>query len=215
MPESEPHPLFKALDTNNDGKLSLEELPELLRPAFERMDTDGDGFITPAEEAAARGAAAHIAIEATPLQRFTTRLSVRGDSVAVPIPFDPNDIWGAKERHDVSGTVNGHRVRGPLKPDREGYVFPLGPAWRRDAALDTTQPVEAEFSPESPLVEELADDLQAALIARPEAHAFFESIAPFYRKNYIRWVEAAKRPETRTARIAEAVLLLEEKKRQR
>jgi Bacteriocin-protection, YdeI or OmpD-Associated/Domain of unknown function (DUF1905)/EF hand len=208
MPESEPHPLFKALDTNNDGKLSLDELPELLRPAFERMDTNGDGFITPAEEAAARGAASEVAIEATPRQHFTTPLSVRGTSVAVPIPFDPNDTWGAKERHDVTGTINEHPIRGPLKADRDGFVLVLGPAWRRDAQLDLTADVEVELWPESPLVEELAADLRSALIANPEARAFFESISSFYRKNYVRWVEDAKQAETRAKRITECVSLL-------
>lgn len=209
MPDSEPHPLFKAFDTNNDGKLTREELPEPLRAAFDRMDLNGDGFITPAEEAAARGAAAHVAIEATPHQRFTTSLSVRGTSVAVPIPFDPNDAWGHKERHDVVGTINGHTVRGPLQADREGYVLLLGPAWRRDAMLDTSAEVEVELAPEGPLIEELAEDFRSALVANAAARAFFESIPTFYRKNYVRWVEEAKRPETRTKRITETVALLE------
>lgn len=209
MPDSEPHPLFKAFDTNNDGKLTREELPEPLRAAFDRMDLNGDGFITPAEEAAARGAAAHVAIEATPHQRFTTSLSVRGTSVAVPIPFDPNDAWGHKERHDVVGTINDHTIRGPLQAESEGYVLLLGPAWRRDAMLDTSAEVEVELAPEGPLIEELAEDFRSALVANAAARAFFESIPTFYRKNYVRWVEEAKRPETRTKRITEAVALLE------
>lgn len=215
MSDPDPHALFKALDTNNDGKLSLEELPELLRPAFERMDADGDGFITPAEEAAARGAAADVPIEATPLQRFTTTLRVQGARIAVPIPFDPNDAWGERERHDVTGTVAGHPIRGPLKQESEGFILPVGPAWRRDAGLDLSAEVEVELSPEGPQVVELAEDLREALQAHPEARVFFESLATFYRKNYIRWVESAKRAETRSARLAELITLLQAKQRQR
>lgn len=148
-------------------------------------------------------------------RQFTTALSVRGNSVAIPIPFDPNEAWGEKARHDVSGTVNGHPVRGPLQPDRDGYVLLLGPAWRRDTGLDTTQTVRVELVPEGPQVDRLAADLRDALTAAPDARAFFESIPTFYRKNYLRWIDEARRPETRAARIAQAIALLKEKKRQR
>lgn len=215
MTDPEPHPLFKAFDTNNDGKLAREELPEPLRPAFDRMDLNGDGFITPEEEAAARGAAAQVPIEATPHQRFTTPLSVRGSSVAIPIPFDPHDAWGHKERHDVTGTVNGHPVRGPLQPDREGFILPLGPAWRRDAGLDIRAEVSVELVPEGPLLEDLSADFRSALVGNTGARTFFQALPTFYRKNYVRWVEEAKRPETRAKRIAEAVSLLANQVRQR
>ena len=37
----------------------------------------------------------------------------------------------------------------------------------------------------------------------------------FYRRNYVRWIESAKRPETRAARIADTVALLKAGKRQK
>lgn len=41
-------------DTNKDGKVSLDEAPEQVKPYFSRMDANGDGFVTAAEAAAAR-----------------------------------------------------------------------------------------------------------------------------------------------------------------
>ena len=61
------------------------------------------------------------------------------------------------------------------------------------------------MAPEGHQVDTVAPDIGDALRAEPEARAFFESVAPFYRNNYIRWIESAKRPETRSARIAEMV----------
>ena len=146
-------------------------------------------------------------------QKFTATLSVRGNSVAVPIPFDPNEVWGTRDRHDVSGTINECRIRGALQPDRDGYVLMLGPSWRRDNGLALDEEVRVELAPEGPQMDNMPADFADALAANPEAKAFFESIAPFYRKNYLRWIEDARRPETRTRRIGEAMTQLAEKKR--
>ena len=48
-----------------------------------------------------------------------------------------------------------------------------------------------------------------ALAASPDAAAFFDSLAQFYRRGYLRWIDATKRrPEQRAERIAEVVKLL-------
>ncbi|MBD3674033.1 MAG: alpha/beta hydrolase fold domain-containing protein [Planctomycetaceae bacterium] len=40
---------LKLLDKNKDGKLSREELPDRIQPAFERLDRDGNGFLDVSE----------------------------------------------------------------------------------------------------------------------------------------------------------------------
>ena len=49
----------------------------------------------------------------------------------------------------------------------------------------------------------IPNDLAIALRAEPVAARFFENTAPSYRRNVLRWVIAAKRPETRMKRIVE------------
>ena len=45
---------------------------------------------------------------------------------------------------------------------------------------------------------------------------FFDGLASFYRKNYLRWIDATKRrPEVRAERIAEFVRLLKAGQKQR
>lgn len=135
----------------------------------------------------------------------------RGKGAAVRLPFDPNAAWGAKDRHHVSGTVGGRPVRGELRSENDTWNLTLGPAWVRDNLKSGTE-VEVVLAPEGPA---LADDVARALAASDAAKAFFESLPTFYRKNFIRWIEEAKRPETRASRIAEAVRLCEAGKRER
>ena len=85
----------------------------------------------------------------------------------------------------------------------------LGPAWRRDRHLESGAQVDVMLEPEGPQRDDLADDLAAALAANPAAGAFFDSIAQFYRRAYLRYIDATRRrPELRAARIAEVVDLL-------
>jgi hypothetical protein len=101
-------------------------------------------------------------------KRFSATISQSGTRSYIVIPFSPDNIWGARERHHITGRVNGCRVRGALVSNGKEYFLPLGPAWL-------------------------------------EGH----------RKNYIRWIESAKRPETRAARISEMMKLLNAGRREK
>ena len=148
-------------------------------------------------------------------QQFKTVIRKSGSRVFIPLSFNPNEVWGVKTRHYIRGSVNGHKVRGSLGSDGTQYFLPLGAAWRRDCGLEAGANVEVELSPEGPQSEYLSPDITAAMDAEPQAKAFFESLATFYRNTYIKWIESAKRPETRTARIHEMIQLLKAGKKQK
>jgi hypothetical protein len=149
------------------------------------------------------------------IQRFKTVLMRSGSRIFIPIPFNPNEAWGVKQRHYITGTVNGHGVRGSLGSDGTQYFLPLGAAWRRGCGLDPGDKVDVALSTEGPQSENLSADVAAALDAEPQAKAFFDSLATFYRNTYIKWIESAKRPETRAACIQEMIELLEAGKKQK
>jgi uncharacterized protein YdeI (YjbR/CyaY-like superfamily) len=69
-----------------------------------------------------------------------------------------------------------------------------------------------EEASESPTTATVPDDFAAALAARPEALAFFESLGNTKRYSFLYRINDAKRPETRAKRIAEYVELLSEGK---
>jgi hypothetical protein len=144
-------------------------------------------------------------------QRFTVTVAAAGrDGVLIPVPFNPDTVWGSKARHHVHGTVNGMGFRAVIEPGDGANGFRLGPAWLRHCRLAAGDSATVDIEPEGPQRDELADDVAAALAANPEAAAFFDSLAQFYRRAYLRWIDATKRrPEQRPHRIAEMMELLE------
>jgi bacteriocin resistance YdeI/OmpD-like protein/uncharacterized protein DUF1905 len=136
--------------------------------------------------------------------------------VVVPVPFDPNRAWGTKPRHHVTGTVGGHKVRGPLDIVDDGYCLTLGAAWLRDCHVVVGSEIAVTLAAEGPQRSDLPADVAEALDADLDATAFFDSLATFYRKGYLRWIDGTKRrPDVRAARIAEMIDLLKAGKKER
>jgi hypothetical protein len=150
-------------------------------------------------------------------QQFTTTAAAAGRGrVLIPVPFDPDSVWAAKRHHHIAGTVNHMPVRGVVEAAGGGFGFTLGPAWLRDCGLALGDTVTVDIHPEGPQRDDLADDVAVALDAHPDAGAFFDSLAQFYRTAYLRWIDATKRrPEQRVQRISEMIGLLEAGQKQR
>jgi hypothetical protein len=130
-------------------------------------------------------------------------------SAVISIPFDPDEAWGAKADHPVIGTIGGCRTRTRLVSADGGWVLTLAPKRLRDMGIAIGDDVSVELAPEGPQRGDLADDIAAALAASPAAGAFFDTLAQFYRRAYLRWIDATtRRPDLRAARIAEVVELL-------
>ncbi len=150
-------------------------------------------------------------------QRFTGTVAATGrDSLLVPVPFNPDEAWGTKPRHHIAGTVNGVRVRAVIEAVGDGFGFTLGPKSPSRAGLVAGDEVAVDIAPEGPQRDDLPEDVAEALAANPKAAAFFDSLAQFYRRAYLRWIDATKRrPEQRPVRVAEMVKLLESGIKQR
>jgi hypothetical protein len=152
----------------------------------------------------------------TRAQEFRARMeSGPSGRVYVRVPFDASQVWGKKAKHYVTGTINGKKVRGSVSSNGEFYFLSLGPVWRRDAGIGPSDELVVVLAPEGPQQETLSEDVTEALSTEPRALELFNSLATFYRKGYVNWVEGAKRPETRASRIKEMVDLLKQGKKER
>ena len=106
-------------------------------------------------------------------QRFRAVIAADPDGRAViAVPFDPEETWGAKADHPISGAIDGRRIRGRLQPGGSGWVLTLGPRWQRDMGYAIGDHVAVDPAPEGPQRGDLADDIAAALAAnRPRARS--------------------------------------------
>jgi len=96
------------------------------------------------------------------VERFRARITAdsRGHAV-IAIPFDPDEAWGAKAVHHVSGTVNGCRVRVTIAPGDSGWAFTLNPTRMRHTGIAAGSDAIVELAPEGPQRADLADDIRS------------------------------------------------------
>ena len=142
-----------------------------------------------------------------------TAVRNRSGGVSVPVPFDPAEAWGPRDRYHVGGTIEGRTFRTTLVRGGGSWQIALGPKSGCGARLLDGQMVAVELSPEGP---DLPADVQEALARRPRARSAFEGLATFYKKGWLRWIGGTKRhPDLRAKRIAEMVRLVEEGHKER
>jgi uncharacterized protein YdeI (YjbR/CyaY-like superfamily) len=66
-----------------------------------------------------------------------------------------------------------------------------------------------------PRVIDVPGDLKNALESSPEAEIFFKSISYSHQRQWVNWIQEAKREKTRRERIARAIQMLQQGKRSR
>ena len=69
-------------------------------------------------------------------------------------------------------------------------------------------PTNRRYDPPRQLSTAVPPYIRQALKKHPAARKTFENLAPSYRRLYVGWIDAAKREETKTKRLREAVALL-------
>ena len=82
----------------------------------------------------------------------------------------------------------------------------------QDCGIEPAANVTVQLSLEGPQEGSISSDISKALSGNKKAKVFFDGLPTFYRKNFIRWIESAKREQTRIKRINEMINLLSEGK---
>ncbi|NTU65123.1 MAG: DUF1905 domain-containing protein [Chloroflexi bacterium] len=123
----------------------------------------------------------------------------------VKIPFDVKAVFG-KARPPVRVTMNGYKYRSTLSPYGADHYLPVNQTVRQGAQVKAGDRVTVTLvSDEAPRTIKPPADLVRALKANPAAKARWDELSYSHRKEYVQTLEEAKRPETRTRRIAKAI----------
>jgi hypothetical protein len=144
--------------------------------------------------------------------RFTAPLVPRGPAAAIVLDDDQVTAVGeGAKRFPVLATVNGYAWRTSVARMGGEFLLGLSRAVREEAAVEAGDTVEVELVLDTaPRELELSAALADALAADPVAKAKFDALAFTHRKEYSRWVDEAKREDTRERRVAKALEMLRE-----
>jgi hypothetical protein len=138
-------------------------------------------------------------------QRVTVSIIREGAMCAVPVPFDPKAAFG-RVRAPVRVTLNGYTYRSTIAAMGGGYFIPLRKTHREAAGLQGGETLEVLIeADEEPRTVQPPPDLQLALQATPPAWERWQELSFTHQREYVQAVEEAKKPETRSRRIAQSV----------
>ncbi len=137
--------------------------------------------------------------------RFRTTVVLGGKTATgLQVPDDVVARLDGGKRPPVVVTVEGHTYRTTVAPMGGAFWIPLAAEHREAAGVRAEQEVEVSVELDTaPREVRVPDDLAAAF--DDEVRTAFEGLAFSHRKEWVRWVEEAKKPETRAARIAKTV----------
>ncbi len=138
--------------------------------------------------------------------QITTVLEPQGPATALELSDAQVSALGGGKRAPVRVTIGAATVRLRLGVMGGRNLIGLSQAARRELGVAIGDTVTATIElDEADREVAVPDDLQAALEARPGAVAALAALSPSRRKELVRGVVEAKRPETRVKRVAAAV----------
>jgi hypothetical protein len=122
------------------------------------------------------------------------------------VPPEVVEALGEGKRPRVLITINGHAWRSRVAIMRGRYLLGLSNANRHAAGVATGEEVEieVEFDPE-PRSVIVPADFGRALDADPVARAAFDRLPDGQKREHVRAIESAKKPDTRNRRIEKAM----------
>lgn len=149
--------------------------------------------------------------------RFRARIELFGKTATgLRVPEEVVAGLGRRNRPPVRVTIGTHTYRSTVAVHGEEFFLPLNPKNRASAGVAAGDEVDVEIELDiAPRQMAVPPDFTTALDADTDTRRFFDGLSYSHQREYVTWIEEAKRAETRRRRIAKAVEMLREGRTQR
>ncbi|GAA4595956.1 hypothetical protein GCM10023194_66840 [Planotetraspora phitsanulokensis] len=125
------------------------------------------------------------------------------------VPSEVVAALGGGPRPPVTITVNGHSWKSRVALLRGRHLLGLSNANRQAAGVAIGDEVEVDLELDTePRVVVEPEDFAQALDADPVTRAAYDDLAYSRKREHVRAIESAKKPETRRRRIEKAIVTL-------
>ena len=137
-----------------------------------------------------------------------------GGGAFVEVPFDVEKAFGAKKPR-VKAMIEGVPYRGLLvRMGGPNHILIILKGIREQIGKTFGDEVKIIVEPDTePRVVEIPKDLLKALKKDKEARIIFDKLAYTHRREYVMWINEAKRDETRQNRIVKTIEMLKKGKK--
>ena len=137
--------------------------------------------------------------------KFTATVELHGKTATgIEVPDEIIAGLGGGQRPPVVVMINKHTYRTTAARMAGRYLIPLSAENREAAGVAAGETVQVTIVvDDAPREVVLPEDLAAAMTASARKH--YDTLSFTHRKEWVRWVEEAKKPETRAARVAKTV----------
>lgn len=129
-----------------------------------------------------------------------------GSASFLPFPWDPKACFGKANLIPVKMEFDGLPYQGDIANMGAGPCIVFVKAIREKLGKRPGDTVNVRLWHDTePRIVEAPADLTEALGGQAVAREFWEGLSPGNRRLYVKWIEEAKKPETRTNRVAKTV----------
>jgi hypothetical protein len=139
--------------------------------------------------------------------KFRATVELGGKTATgIEVPEDVVAALGSSRRPPVTVTIGGHSYRTTVARMGGRFLVGLSAENRTAAGVAAGDLVDVDIEPDTaPREVDVPADLAEALARDDAARATFDGLSFTHRKEWVRWVEEAKKAETRATRPAKTV----------
>jgi hypothetical protein len=149
--------------------------------------------------------------------KFSAIVELNGKTATgIEVPDDVIAALGAGQRPPVLVTIGDYRYRTTVARMGGRFLVGINAEHRAAAGVAAGEQIDVDIVPDTePREVTVPADLANALAEDAQAQATFDGLSFTHRKEWVRWVEEAKKPETRETRLTKTVEALHDGKRAR